>query len=47
LQLTAAVSETTNHAVPWTVSGIVGGNALDGTISSSGLYTTPKTFTPG
>jgi uncharacterized protein YjdB len=39
----AAVSGTSNTAVNWLVSGILGGNSTVGTISSSGLYTAPAT----
>jgi uncharacterized repeat protein (TIGR03803 family) len=40
-QFTAAVSNTTNTAVIWSVNGLTGGNATVGTISSSGFYTAP------
>jgi len=40
-QFTATVSNATNTAVTWQVSGVAGGNASVGTISSSGLYTAP------
>jgi len=40
-QLTAKVTGTANTAVIWTVSGIIGGNSVVGTISSTGLYTAP------
>jgi uncharacterized protein (DUF1800 family) len=46
LQLKATVTGTTNQSVTWTVGGIAGGNATYGTISTSGLYTAPKPFTP-
>src|SRR5258706_819701 len=38
---TAAVSNATNNAVNWQVNGISGGNAAVGTISASGVYTSP------
>ncbi len=41
LTFTATVSNTTNTSVTWTVNGIVGGNSVVGTISSSGAYTAP------
>src|SRR6266513_1476375 len=41
LQFTATVQNTSNTAVTWQVSGVTGGNATVGTISSSGLYTAP------
>ena len=40
-QFTATVENTGNTAVTWQVSGVTGGNATVGTISSSGLYTAP------
>jgi hypothetical protein len=40
-QFTAAVSNVTNTAVTWAVSGVTGGNATVGTISATGLYTAP------
>src|SRR5205085_8787699 len=40
-QFTATVQNTSNTAVTWQVSGVSGGNATVGTISSSGLYTAP------
>ena len=40
-QFTATVENTNNTAVTWQVSGVIGGNATVGTISSSGLYTAP------
>src|SRR5208282_2421886 len=41
LQFTATVTNISNPAVNWTVSGVAGGNSTVGTISSSGLYTAP------
>jgi hypothetical protein len=46
-QFSAAVSGTTNTAVNWLVSGIVGGNTSVGTISSAGLYSAPGTAPSG
>jgi hypothetical protein len=40
-QFTAIVTGTSNTAVNWSVNNVVGGNADLGTISSTGLYTTP------
>ena len=40
-QYIATVTGTTNDAVTWSVNGVVGGNATNGSISSSGLYTAP------
>ena len=47
VQLKATVSGTTNQAVNWMVNGVVGGAANVGTISSTGLYTAPKTYLAG
>ena len=44
LQFTAKVSGTMNQAVVWSVNGIVGGNATDGMISATGMYTAPATL---
>src|SRR5882762_324332 len=38
---TATVSNSTNTAVNWNVNGISGGNPAVGTISTSGVYTSP------
>jgi hypothetical protein len=38
---TATVSNSTNTAVNWSVNGISGGNPAVGTISTSGVYTSP------
>src|SRR3954471_13661070 len=46
-QFAAAVSGTTYTAVSWSVSGVLGGNSLVGTISSSGLYTAPASAPTG
>ena len=40
-QFTATVNNTSNNAVTWQVNGTTGGDAIHGTISSSGLYTAP------
>lgn len=40
---TAAVSNTTNTGVTWSVNGAAGGNSTVGVISSSGVYTAPMT----
>jgi hypothetical protein len=39
---TAVVSNSTNTAVTWSVNGIPGGNATVGTISTIGVYTSPR-----
>lgn len=41
LTLTAAVTNSTNTAVSWSVNGIPGGNPSIGTISAGGVYTAP------
>ena len=49
LAITAAVANTTNTAVTWTVNGVTNGNSTYGTIAGSGLsvtYTAPPTM-PG
>jgi hypothetical protein len=46
-QFTAGVSGTANTGVSWFVSGILGGNASLGTISSTGLYTAPASVPSG
>ncbi len=38
---TATVSNSSNTAVAWSVNGIPGGNTTVGTISTSGVYTSP------
>lgn len=40
-QFAATVSGSSNTSVIWTVNGVAGGNSIDGTISTSGLYTAP------
>ena len=47
MQFSAAVTGLSNHAVAWTVNSVVGGNTSYGTISSSGLYTSPKNVPNG
>lgn len=42
-QFTATVSGSTNTAVTWEVSGVVGGNSSAGLISTAGLYLGPST----
>ena len=41
-QFTAAVTGSTNTAVTWQVNGTTGGDAINGTISTTGLYTAPS-----
>ena len=41
VQYTATVTGLANTGVSWSVSGVVGGNATNGTISATGLYTAP------
>lgn len=41
LSFSAAVSNTTNTAVSWSVNGVAGGSAQAGTISADGIYTAP------
>ena len=40
-QFTATVTGSTNTAVTWQVNGVTGGDATNGTISTTGLYTAP------
>jgi len=40
-QFTATVTGSTNTAVTWQVNGVAGGDATNGTISATGLYTAP------
>ena len=40
-QYAATVSGNSNTGVTWTVNGVTGGNATDGTISANGMYTAP------
>lgn len=46
-QFSAYISGTSNTAVTWLVSGVVGGNGSVGTISSAGLYSAPSTVPSG
>ena len=39
---TATVTNATNTAVTWQVNGVTGGDSAHGTISASGLYTSPS-----
>jgi serine protease len=41
--LTAAVTNTSNMAVTWSVNGVAGGNSTVGMVSSAGVYTAPST----
>src|ERR1700689_2423797 len=41
LQYTTSVTVLTNKTVTWSVSGVVGGNAKNGTITAAGLYKAP------
>ena len=43
-QFTATVTPSTNTAVTWQVNGENGGDAIIGTISTTGLYTAPTTL---
>lgn len=40
-QFTATLTNTTNMGVTWEVNGTAGGNAVVGTITTTGLYTAP------
>ena len=40
-QFTATVTGSTNTAVNWQVNGVAGGDATNGTVSGTGLYTAP------
>jgi hypothetical protein len=42
----AEVANTTDTTVSWSVSGLPGGNASVGTISSTGIYTAPSDLLP-
>jgi Protein of unknown function (DUF1800) len=44
VQYTATVTELTNKTVTWSVSGVKGGNSINGTITAGGLYTAPATI---
>lgn len=41
-QFTATASDGSNPALVWSVNGTVGGDATNGTISNTGLYTAPE-----
>jgi hypothetical protein len=41
-QFTATVTGAGNTAVTWSVDNVAGGNATDGTITTTGLYTAPS-----
>jgi hypothetical protein len=41
-QFTASVTGGSNTAIIWEVNGVAGGNAVTGTISTTGLYTAPN-----
>ena len=43
-QFTATVTGSNNKTVIWKVNGIIGGNSVIGTISASGLYTSPTSI---
>lgn len=43
-QFTATLTKTTNMGVTWEVNGTAGGNAVVGTITTTGLYTAPITL---
>lgn len=42
-QFTAAVNNSTDQAVTWSVNGVAGGNPVTGWVSSTGRYTAPNT----
>jgi uncharacterized repeat protein (TIGR02543 family) len=46
LQFSVTATGLSSNSVTWSVAGVVGGNATNGTISSTGLYTAPATI-PG
>jgi serine protease len=46
VNFTASLGDTSDNGVTWQVNGITGGDATYGTISSSGVYTSPATL-PG
>ncbi len=41
-QLTATVTNSTDALVNWSVNNVPGGNAIEGVISGSGIYTAPQ-----
>jgi arylsulfate sulfotransferase len=44
VQFTASVNASGSQPIQWLVNGVAGGNATDGTISSSGNYTAPASI---
>ncbi|HET9402010.1 MAG TPA: hypothetical protein VFO34_13765 [Candidatus Acidoferrales bacterium] len=46
MQFSATVTNATNSAVAWSVDGVAGGNAGNGTISSAGMYSAPQVLPP-
>lgn len=46
-QFTATVSNSSDTAVVWKVNGVFGGNAVDGTITQTGLYSAPAAVPTG
>ena len=46
LQFAATVSNSSNANVTWSVNGVLGGDATNGTISTSGLFTAPAAVPP-
>ena len=42
-QFTATVQNSTSNTVAWSVDGVVGGNATNGTVDTTGLYSAPAT----
>jgi len=46
-QFSASVTGTSNTAVTWQVNNVTGGDAITGTISTSGLYTAPASVPVG
>jgi hypothetical protein len=47
LSFSAAVTNTTNVPVTWSVGGVAGGNGAVGTISAAGVYTAPLDLPSG
>lgn len=47
LQFSATVLRSTNQGVTWSVNGVTGGDAVNGTIDLSGLYTAPFAMPTG
>lgn len=41
-QFSAAVKNSSNTAVSWSVAGVAGGNTVVGTITTDGMYTAPR-----